>query len=67
MFNKLKQFKDLRNQAKELQSKFAKESLSVDSNWGKLKLTIDGNMEVHAMEIDESLLEAKNKKSLENE
>ncbi len=67
MFNKLKQFKDLRDQAKKIQQKLATEEISVDGNWGKLQLTLNGNMEVLKLEIDETLLEKSNKASLQNE
>ena len=67
MFNKLKQFKDLRDQAKVFQQKLAEESITVESNWSKLKLTIDGNMEVKLLSIDPSLLTAENKTSLEKD
>lgn len=67
MFSKLKQFKELRSQAKELQNQMAAESVTVDSNWGKLKLTINGNIEVTNLSIDQSLLKESNKESLEKD
>lgn len=67
MFNKLKQFKDLRDQAKQLQSQMAEEKVDVEGNWGKIKMTINGNMEVLSLNIDESLLTANNKESLQKE
>ncbi|MEI8360638.1 MAG: YbaB/EbfC family nucleoid-associated protein [bacterium] len=53
MFNKLKQFKDLRDQAKTLQSALAKESITLDKNG--VKLTMNGNMEVTNIVITEQL------------
>lgn len=53
MFNKLKQFKDLRDQAKTLQNALAKESITLDKNG--VKLTMNGNMEVTNIEITETL------------
>lgn len=53
MFNKLKQFKDLRDQAKTLQNALAKESITLDKNG--VKLTMNGNMEVISIEITETL------------
>lgn len=67
MFNKLKQFKDLRDQAKVIQQKLSEETASVENSWGKLKLTINGNMEVLSLFIDPSLLSADNKTSLEKD
>jgi len=44
MFNKLKQFKDLRSQAKILQNALAQESVEYEKNG--VKITMDGNMEI---------------------
>ena len=53
MFNKLKQFKDLRNQAKTLQNALSGESVTVDKKG--VKLTMNGNMEVTELKITEEL------------
>lgn len=44
MFNKLKQFKDLRSQAKTMQSALAQESVTEEKNG--VKLTLNGNLEI---------------------
>lgn len=44
MFNKLKQFKDLRNQTKALQNALAQESVEYEKNG--VKITMNGNMEI---------------------
>jgi DNA-binding protein YbaB len=49
MFNKLKQFKDLRNQAKTMQNALAGESVTIDKNG--VKITMNGNLEITAVEI----------------
>lgn len=49
MFNKLKQFKDLRNQAKTIQNALAQESVTVEK--GGVKITMNGNMEVTSISI----------------
>ncbi len=49
MFNKLKQYKDLRDQAKTLQSALAQESVTVERSG--IKLTLNGNLEVTALSI----------------
>ena len=49
MFNKLKQFKEMRSQAKTLQSALADEV--VNGEKGGVKLTINGNMEVTKLEL----------------
>ena len=50
MFNKLKQFKDLRNQAKTLQNALAQESVEYEKNG--IKITMNGNMEVTKLNIN---------------
>jgi DNA-binding YbaB/EbfC family protein len=63
MFNKLKQFKDLRDQAKELQSKLSEESVTVEKNG--VKMTLNGNLEMTSINIEESLLDSSKKNKLE--
>lgn len=63
MFNKLKQFKDLRDQAKELQNKLSEESVSVEKNG--VKMTLNGNLEMTEINIDSSMLEINKKTKLE--
>ena len=50
MFNKLKQFKDLRNQAKTLQNALAQESVNYEKNG--VKITMNGNMEITKLAIN---------------
>jgi DNA-binding protein YbaB len=59
MFNKLKQFKDLRSQAKMLQNMMAQETITMER--GGVKITINGNFEITALNI----VEEKSKESLE--
>jgi len=59
MFNKLKQFKDIRSRAKVLQDALSKEHVEGSASWGKVKITMDGNMSVKTVEIDPSLLSDK--------
>jgi len=53
MFNKLKQFKDLRSKAKQMQTALSGES--VTEEYGGIKITMNGNMEVTFISIDPSL------------
>ncbi|MDD4333188.1 MAG: YbaB/EbfC family nucleoid-associated protein [Patescibacteria group bacterium] len=53
MFNKLKQFRDLRSQAKTLQSALANESVTIEK--GGVKLVMNGNMEVISLTINDGL------------
>lgn len=53
MFQKLKQFRDLRTQAKVLQTALAQESVTVSRHG--VTLTVDGNLKVTALTIDPSV------------
>lgn len=54
MFNKLKQFNDLKSQAKTLQDELSKESLTVSS--GGVSITMNGNLGVSEVVIDDKIL-----------
>jgi len=64
MFNKLKQFKDLRDQAKELQGKLAQESATSTAAFGKVSITMDGNLAITNMVIDDELMAVDKKQKL---
>jgi len=53
MFNKLKQFKDLRSQAKTMQNALAQETITEEKN--SVKVVLNGNMEVLEIKLNESL------------
>ncbi len=53
MFNKLKQLKDLRSQAKTMQNALAEEKIEVEKNG--IKLSMNGNMEVTDLKINNDL------------
>jgi DNA-binding protein YbaB len=53
MFNKLKQFKDLRSQAKTMQSALAEEKISEEKNG--IKVLLNGNLEIIEINLNESL------------
>lgn len=61
MFEKLKQFKDLREKAKDVQSMLAKEKVTATAAWGKIKMDMNGNQEVLAVSVDPELLTNKEK------
>ena len=65
MFNKLKQFKDLRYQAKQFQNTLAQETAEGSAEGGKVKIKLDGNQQVLSVEIDPELLSSDNKDKLE--
>ncbi len=61
MFNKLKQFKEMRSKAKNLQNLLADEKAEATAAWGKIKMTINGNQEVTAVSVDKEMLADKEK------
>ena len=65
MFSKLKQIKDLRGQAKTIQTALSSESSEGSAAWGKVKVNMNGNLEVMSYTIDPSMLVAEEKTKLE--
>lgn len=64
MFNKLKQLKNLREQAKKIQTQLARETLEFEKDG--LRIVIDGNQEISSYSIeDTSLLNLGRKDELE--
>ena len=53
MFSKLKQFKDLRHQAKQMQNALSGESTTVEKNG--ISITMNGNLEITSINIKEDL------------
>lgn len=65
MFNKLKQFKDLRDKAQVMKQALAEETVNAEAAHGKVSLVMNGNQEVLAVNIDAELLSPEQKPSLE--
>jgi DNA-binding protein YbaB len=63
MFNKLKQFNDLRKQANDLKTMLAQESVEVENK--AVKMVMDGNQEIKSFELKAEMLSANNKAELE--
>jgi DNA-binding protein YbaB len=53
MFSKLKQFKDLRSQAKTMQDALSQEKITEEKNG--VKIVLNGNMEVLSLTLNPSL------------
>lgn len=53
MFSKLKQYKDLRSQAKTMQDALSEESVTIEKKG--VKITMDGNMKVKSVKIEEAV------------
>lgn len=65
MFNKLKQFKDIRDKAKEMQNALGNEQVTVNAASNMIVMTMNGNMELVGLAIDDALLAPDKKKKLE--
>ena len=63
MFNKLKQFKDLRSQAKQLQNALKQETIEVEKRG--VKIVMDGNQEIVSYTVASDLLSPDKKSDLE--
>ena len=61
MFSKLKQFKDLRDQAKKIQDVLKDVTVEGSGAWGKVKITMNGSQEVGSVTIDPELMADKAK------
>ena len=64
MFSKLKQFRDLRSQAKTMQGSLAQESVSEEKNG--VKITLNGNLEVTSLSINSDLDKATQEEALKS-
>jgi DNA-binding protein YbaB len=65
IFSKLKQYKELRDQAKEMQTTLAKESVYADTAGGKIQVMMDGNQAVNGVSVDPEYLAPNRKTELE--
>lgn len=66
VFSKLKQFKDLRDQGKKLQDALAGESVTVRTAGDKIALTMDGNLQITGLAIDDEMMDKSKKEKLQN-
>lgn len=66
VFSKLKQYKDLRDQGKKIQGALAGESVTTRAAGDKVMLTMDGNLKLTAVVVDEELLAPDKKEKLQN-
>jgi DNA-binding protein YbaB len=64
MFNKLKQFKDLRSQAKTMQDALAEERVTEEK--GGVKITMNGNMEILSVNIESGMTKETIETSVKN-
>lgn len=66
MFNKLKQMKDLRDQAKQLKDMMAQETVQGEGSGGKIIVRMNGNQEILTLDIAPELLAPEHKKEVED-
>jgi len=64
MFSKLKQFKDLRSQAKTMQDALAQETVTEEKNG--VKIVLNGNMEVLSLSLNEGLNKSAQEEAVKN-
>jgi len=65
MFEKLKQIKDYRVQAKKIQSSLKEETIEGSGAWGKVKIVMDGNQNIESVKIDPEMLAPNRQHDLE--
>lgn len=65
MFQKLKQYKDLRDTAKKAQSVLEEVTVHADAVGGKIGVVMDGNQKILSIDIDESLFTPTKKEEVE--
>lgn len=64
MFNKLKQFKDLRGKAKTMQDALAQEKVTEEKNG--VSLTLNGNLELISLALNEGLSKSAQEEALKS-
>jgi len=67
VFSQLKQIKDLKKQAKEMQDQLKDIEETIDVGWSdKVTITMDGNQEITKVKVDKGLLDPKNQEKLQD-
>lgn len=66
MFEKLKQIKDLREQAKQIKDSMGQETVRGEALGGKIMVIMDGNQEITAIDIAPELMSPEHKKEVED-
>ncbi len=61
MFNKLKQFKDIRDKAKVIQEALQGESAEGSAGWGKVKVVVNGLQQIMSVSIDQDAMSDRTK------
>ncbi len=66
MFQKLKQFKNMRDKAKVIHEKLSQEHVEGSAGFGKVKIMINGAQQIESVDIDENLIAPGNKNKLQD-
>ena len=66
MFSKLKQYKDMRGQAKDMQNSLSEETVHANVD-DKIHVVMDGNHKIVSLEINEEYLKPENKEKLQKD
>jgi len=65
MFEKIKQMKNLRDQAKQMKGALDQETVNASANSGKVNLVMNGSQEIVSIDINPELLNPEKKEELE--
>jgi len=65
MFDKIKQIKELREQANTMKQALAQETVQGEAHHGQIAIVMDGNQEVLSVEIAPELLDSDKKEDLQ--
>ena len=65
MFNKLRQIKELRSQAKVMQKTLSTETVHAASAGDKINIVLDGNQKILSLDIDPAMLHPEKKQDVE--
>lgn len=65
MLSKLKQFKDLRSQAKEAQNILSQQTVHASAAGGKINIVMDGSQKILSLDIDVALLSPEQKEKVQ--
>lgn len=67
MFNKLKQFKELRDQAKQVQNELSQVIVASEAWSGKIQISMDGTQHITGISIAPDILNPDNQHKIESE
>ena len=65
MFSKLKHIKEMKSQAKHMESELGQVKAEGSAAWGKVKIHVDGNRNILSVNIDDSMMVVTEKTKLQ--